>query len=202
MAVLRIKGTAEKEYHYDVMTITVTFRAKDHSSAKALNEVMDQSEGFLAILQERGIDISKLRLGRNELSEFSHKEALYMASRGVVIVTKFNMALLNEIDDIVSNKRFDALLDSNYDLSNENEMRDDLIKEAIEDSKKKAELACSVTGQKIIGIKKIDLGETEDYYYKDKLHFVLKEGSARLSDKLQSPTTTLDESVMVVWEIQ
>ena len=95
-----------------------------------------------------------------------------------------------------------ALLDSSYDISNENELRDDLIRAAIEDSKKKAELACSVTGQRIIGIKKIDLGETEDYYYRDKLHLVLKEGSERLSDKLQSPTTTLDESVMVVWEIQ
>ena len=202
MAILRIKGTAEKEYHYDVMTITVTFRAKDHSSAKALDEVMKQSESFLETLQEKGMDISKLQLGQNELSEYSHKEALYMASRGVVIITEFNMALLNEINDIVSDKRFDALLDSDYDLSNENELRGDLIKAAIEDSKKKAELACSVTGQEIIGIKKIDLGETEDFYYRDKLHFVLKEGSAKLSDQLQSPTTTLDESVMVVWEIQ
>ena len=81
-------------------------------------------------------------------------------------------------------------------------MRVSLIKKAIEDSKNKAELACSVTGQKIKGIKKIDLGETEDYYYMDKLHFCLKEGSEKLSDLLQSPTTTLEESVLVVWEIQ
>ena len=44
MAVLKIKGTAEKEYHFDEMTIKVTFRAKDHSSAKAIDEVMKQSE--------------------------------------------------------------------------------------------------------------------------------------------------------------
>ena len=49
MAVLRIQGKAEKEYQYDVMTVTITFRAKDHSSAKAIGEVMKQSENFLKI---------------------------------------------------------------------------------------------------------------------------------------------------------
>jgi uncharacterized protein YggE len=202
MAILRIKGTAEKEYHYDVMTITVTFRAMDHSSAKALDEVMKQSESFLETLQENGVDISQLQLGRNELSEYSYKDELNIASRGIKIRTDFNMAFLNDLNEMLSDKRFDILMDTSYEISNENELRDNLIKEAIEDSKKIAELACSVTGQKIVGIKKIDLGDTVGAYLEESRLKLCSPSASRLSDMMQSPTTTLDESVTVIWEIQ
>ena len=102
---------------------------------------------------------------------------------------------------MIADKKFDALVDSNFEISNENELRDHLIKAAIEDSKKKAELACSVTEQKIIGIKRIDLGDTEDFYYHGAVIKCLAPADDRLSDHLQSPTTTLDESVTVIWEI-
>lgn len=202
MAVLKIQGKAEREYPYNLMTVNVTFRAKDYSSAKAIDEVMKQSENFLGILQERGMDISSLRLGENDVSECSYKDSAVIAKRGIEIYTEFNMALLNDINDIITDKKFDALLDSSYDVSNENELRDNLIKEAIEDSKKKAELACSVTGQRIVGIKKIDLGDTEDYYLRETRLRFCTASAERLSDQLQSPTTTLEESVLVVWEIQ
>ena len=111
MAVLRIQGKAEKEYQYDVMTVTITFRAKDHSSAKAIGEVMKQSENFLKILQEKGMDISSLRLARNDVSDYSYKEASVVAKRGIEIFTEFNMTLLNESNDIITDEKFDALLE-------------------------------------------------------------------------------------------
>ena len=128
MAVLKIQGKAEKEYQYDVMKFTITFRAKDHSSAKAIGEVMKQSEDFLKILQEKGMDISSLKLARNDVSDYSYKEASVVAKRGIEIFTEFNMTLLNELNDIITDEKFDALLESSYEISNEDELRVSLIK--------------------------------------------------------------------------
>ena len=51
MGKIEVRGYAEKEVNCDLMEITVTFKAKEKTVARASEEVMKQSEVFLKKLK-------------------------------------------------------------------------------------------------------------------------------------------------------
>ena len=203
MAVLTIRGRAEKEFHYDLMTITVTFCTRAYPAAMALDSVMNQCEDFLAHPKRMGMEISELALDDNEVEYIDRRESDVTAKRGIKIHCGFDMNVLNAINRIIADEKNDVMLHTEYSFSNERALRQELKKEAIENSRQQAELACSVTGQHIKGIKKIDMDDDGLALVQNAQHNFLAGGiDYLLSGELQSPTKKLCESVVAVWEIE
>ena len=101
----------------------------------------------------------------------------------------------------------DIAIESSYKLSNEREIHDELIKQAVANSKHRAEAIAATVGKKIIGIKSVSMnsyGEDSirycDMLAPDSLRYE-KPKSLDLSNQLAANSTTESESVDVEWII-
>ena len=214
MGTIKIIGTAQKNVPYDVMNITITFNSWEKTPSAALSHVDEQCEKFLSLLKIDGFDIHKLRMSDTKLSqdrvkdddeenEWIRLEAT--ASIDIKISVKYDMSVLNHIKDILKKENFDADLSIYHYISNILDIHKELLKEAIEDSKAKAEIIASTMGQKLTGIDKVLFGdkygriETEEDFFEEHVHAL--RGSS-LSDELSADTQTVKECVEVDWIIE
>lgn len=60
----------------------------------------------------------------------------------------FNMPFINMILDHVRQQNYDIAIESTYELSNEREIHDELIKQAVANSNRRAEAIAATVGKK------------------------------------------------------
>lgn len=77
-----------------------------------------------------------------------NEEYYYTASRKIVIRMSFDMPFINMILDHVRQQNYDIAIESSYKLSNEREIHDELIKQAVANSKHRAEAIAATVGKK------------------------------------------------------
>ena len=198
MGKLTIEGRASKKYDYDQMSVSVTFHSRMSTTSQALKNVMRQSELFLEKLDAAGIAPENVQIGKDSTEEESyHEPCTVRANRELKISTAFSMEE-NELD---------AEIETNYAFSNQEAIRAELIRLALEDSKAKAGDIAQTMGQKLVGIESVVVGndpvrplvysasqgenECGDGYYEQLMSV--------LSRRVKAPTTDRSESVKVVW---
>lgn len=77
-----------------------------------------------------------------------NEEYYYTASRKIVIRMSFDIPFINMILDHVRQQNYDIAIESSYKLSNEREIHDELIKQAVANSKHRAEAIAATVGKK------------------------------------------------------
>lgn len=209
MGKLMITGKAEREVCYDVVELTVTFYNDDRNSSDAIDTVIKQSEKFLSIIASKGADISKIRMDDDSLERSSRYDDKRRSSarRSFTLRTAFDMKFINSISQIIRNENFNAEIKYDYLLTNKEEIHKELLKEALEDSRKKAEMIAETVGEKITGIDEMKLDNIKAYIRQHmeerELSFVdYYESESSYSDELSSPVTTETETVNVTWIIE
>ncbi len=222
---IRMQGAAEREVPYDVMEVEIRFEARERTSEKATEAVNKQCEKFLRNMKKCGVDIRNFKVGNNATNQYSYgavpswlkddlekkkidvdlskNEPYAQATKNLSIKLPFDMKLRDLVDQIVVKEGLNADVDTNYLVSNENEIRQELIRSAIANSKAMAELLASSAGQKIVGVKEI---------VKDDICIKAQECCCEsgailgcmpmLLDEVSAETTTLSESVEIVWLIE
>lgn len=209
MGKLMITGKAEREVCYDVVELTVTFYNDDRNSSDAIDTVIKQSEKFLSIIASKGADISKIRMDDDSLERSSRYDDKRRSSarRSFTLRTAFDMKFINSISQIIRNENFNAEIKYDYLLTNKEEIHKELLKEALEDSRKKAEMIAETVGEKITGIDEMKLDNIKAYIRQHmeerELSFVdYYESESSYSDELSSPVATETETVNVTWIIE
>ena len=207
MGKLTITGKASHEYSYDLMELTVRFQVHDNTSSEAISKVLAQCEEFLSIMHEDGISMDSIQIGDNSVEqEFEEKELDVCATREVKLRVPFSMEFTNHIMVLLQEKNFDVDIDTDYQLSNYTEIHNNLIKEAIDDSKSKATFIVEAMGQKLIGIDSVEIGDRYgshvDYLCREEERPRRSAPSLHYSNMLQSPLTEESASVEVVWLIE
>ena len=112
-----------------------------------------------------------------------------------------------DIRYLIEENELDAEIETNYAFSNQEAIRAELIRLALEDSKAKAGDIAQTMGQKLVGIESVVVGndpvrplvysasqgenECGDGYYEQLMSV--------LSRRVKAPTTDRSESVKVVW---
>lgn len=112
-------------------------------------------------------------------------------------------AFTNRVMDILKKNQISALVDTNYYCSKEQELRKELLKEALLDSKSKAELLADANQQILQGIEKIEeIGIHEDPL--DLMCIRQEKYTERksLSDQLKSKELNIEAEILVTWNIQ
>lgn len=210
MGKLTIEGKAAKEYSYDLMEISMTFRAAESTAAAALERVMTQTESFLGLLEKAGGSSEKFKIGEDttEKNRYSDKTEI-CAKRELKICIPFDMEFANYIRNLIQKNKFDVDLQTKYRFSDSEKIHDELIKLALEDAKEKAAYIAEAMGQKLVGIDSVEVGKKTEWmengadnqralngvsYYDEML--------AMLSRKLQAPTEEKSETVLVIWNIE
>ncbi|MGN1457657.1 MAG: SIMPL domain-containing protein [Acutalibacteraceae bacterium] len=207
MGKLSIVGKATHEYDYDTVEVTVGFEVHEQSTSAALEKVLNQCEDFLAEMNKDGVSMDSIRIGDDSVSQsYSDKKFNVRAKRKIKMRVPFNMEFKNHIMTLIQDKHYDVDIDTDYSISNITEIHNNLIKEAIEDSRQKATFIAESMGQKLIGVDSVKIGE----HYDDRMDWMVCEQERSLcsskvlnySNMIQSPVTKESESVEVVWLIE
>lgn len=207
MGKLTIEGKATKEFSYDLMEISMTFRASESSTAAALEGVLAQSESFLALMEKAGIPSEKFQIGEDTTKKIQHSDRTEVcARREMKICTLFNMDFANYLRELVQKNKFDVDIQTKYRFSDTEKIHDELIKLALEDSKEKAAYIAEAMGQKLKEIDSVEIGERIEESSKNRKALgevrYYDELLSILSRRVQAPTEKMSESVQVIWNIK
>lgn len=208
MGKLKIEGKATKEYEYDLMEITVRFQVHEESSAKAISKVTAQCEECLSILNERGVSMENIRIGDDSVEqEYDDHELEVCATREIVIRLPFDTGFSNYFMEIIREKEYEVDIDITPLLSKASEIRNELLKMALDDSKSKASFIAEAMEQKITGIDSVEIGDRYtdygmDYMCCEQEYDIAAPSNLYLSNQLKAPTTKESASVEVVWIIE
>ncbi len=208
MSKLNIQGIGSKEYDYDTTEITLSFRYRGKNSAESVKHVKEQCEEFLVLIKETGIDIESIRISDDSISQNYYSQNFeVIATRSLQFIIPFDMEFANYIRELVVDKKYDVEISTENKLSNIEEVRKELLKLAIEDSKEKAGYVAELMGQKIVGIESIETSEQQREKNKMWLQCEQERGIAVkrdsvLSDSLKAPSTVEKETVDIVWILE
>lgn len=208
MGVLKVIGKARKEVTCDIMLIVLKFKSFEKNTSQALDEVLSQCDRFLEVLESEGVNIDNICIKRNNLSQdMEDDEPEVEAERGMELRLPFDMPFLNTLSEIIREHDFKVEIDVSFKLSNMIEVHNQLLKDAVMDSKRKAEMIAEAMGQKVIGIEELNAGDryaldSEERAYEEQ--FSHKIGSVRksISNRLKAPVCIEFERVEVEWIIE
>ena len=210
MGKLKVVGKARKEFTCDIMYIKLSFKAWEKDTSQAIETSMSQCDMFLGILEEQGVDITMIHMSNADVSQDMYDKKLEIsAEREIELRMPFDMNTLNRLTEIIKENSLKVDMDISFKLSNMLELHEQLLKEAVLDSKKKAEMIASAMGQKVIGIETLNAGERynsydseEKAYYDQFTHKLGETHSRSKSNRLQAPFITEYEHVDVEWIIE
>ncbi len=210
MGEMTIKGYAERRVECDIVEYDLEFKADGATIPEAAQAVNNELEHFLEIMEKSGVTSDMFELEDNSTSEkyrSEDEEKPYYSGRKVSIRMPLSTQSINSMMQNIAECKLNVALSEIYYCSNMAEIHKELLKEAVTDSRNKAELIASFTGQKIKGIKSVitDYAEYERELMRkrDKELGIHKLGVSHVSraDNISSPTTHQEESVEVIWLI-
>ena len=210
MGTLEVVGKARKEFTCDIMYIKLSFKAWGDDTAQAIETSMSQCDLFLDLLEKQGIDIKLIHMSNADISQDMYDDKLEIsAERKIELRMPFDMNVINRLSEIIKENQLKVDMDISFKLTNMLEVHEQLLKEAVLDSKKKAEMLASAMGQKVVGIKTLNAGErysnydSEEKAYYDQFSHKLGETHSRSkSNRLQAPLITEYEHIDVEWIIE
>lgn len=211
MGEMTVKGYAERRVECDIVKYTLGFTADGMTIPEAVEAVNKELEHFLEIMENNGIKSDMFELEDNNTSErysIDEGEKPYYSEREISIRMPLSTYNINSMMQYIAKYKLNVVLRETYYYSDLSDLHKELLKEAVEDSKNKAELIASFTGQKIKGIKSVITNFTEREMLlkskRDEENRIYKIGEVAPSyaENLSSPTDVEKEDVEVVWLIE
>lgn len=205
MSKLTITGRSKRKVEADYERITIRFQAHAESSAAASIKVISECESFLEELTQWGILLDWIHMSNDDINqEYDDMNVDAEATREIKIEMPYNMEFNNSIMELVQEKKMNVDFEISYYISNEEAIHNELLKEALADSKEKAELIASAEGQRIIGI---DTAEMSNWYNsqdwlcceRERGFLMQNKREPKISDHLKAPINEVSESIEVVW---
>lgn len=157
MSVIELTSKAEREVPADMMEITVVFKASGTSSDKVSKCVMDDAERFLSKINDLGIEPDQVSLKADELVDYSYRDDKEInARRELQITTPLNVGLSNRLREILHEGGYSFLFSVEQELSNRAEIRAELLKEALLNSRKMAEDLAASMNMRVDSIESVE----------------------------------------------
>ena len=210
MGKIYITGNAKQELKADMVNIHLHFRITDKNSAKALYDVTDQCERFLGKLKEAGFDLNKIRLAddRVELETYTEGKP-YSAQRTIEFDMPMEIRAYNTLLDMIRTEQYEISINTDYYVSNIDEVRERLIQEAVMDSKNRAIHIAETMGAKVVGCKEVNVDGARSRVNPKNLDddhlnapLMLLAPCMENSDQLGVPIIEEEKSVSVTWMIE
>lgn len=211
MGEIMVKGTASKEIICDTAVYTFEFSEKANTVPEAAEKVKQEVERFLQVMCAKGIAADSFQSGDISTNESGYRrenEPPCTASRTLRLAGGYKESDTNLFFSLIAEEHFNIAFSRETDVSSKEEIRRDLLRKAVENSREKAEMIASCAGEKVIGIKKVNANRSafddDDAEFDDPESFMCcEEGSTeRLTNRLAPSTVTEEVSIDVIWLIE
>ncbi len=208
MGKMIISGSAERKIICDMINISLTFRAMESTTASAAVAAKQHCEEFLTKMQENGIDLSKIKFSQEEIdSSYSNREEqIFEAFRTIEFTMQYDMPFLNQLNDWISEVSYPVAMNARFYFSHPEKIQKELLREAVEDARQKAEMLAEMMHQKVIDLEEVSACNFHQPYTIGEAEASVSFGNARtksfVSDQLKAPERTETESVQTTWIIE
>lgn len=209
MGKIMVVGKAEREYEANECSINLEIEVSRQTSSEASKVSSEQCEALLSKLQdELGINPSSIEIHYDRIdkrSSYKSNEISYESKKSFWLHIPADMKLVNAIRHIIETGFDDVSFTALYSVSNEAALNKELFKEAIADSRAKADFLAESMGLKITGIDSANLSGDEDVYdlTEEPVEIVRYKmsaaGASSLSDQLKPNQVELSAEVKIVW---
>ena len=215
MGKIKVNGNAERLYDPDMFVLSLEIRERGDSAAEASGCMKEAVESLLGQLEKIGITAEYIRMEEDAVDERSRSSSgseetyWYVSRRRLSIRTKPDMEIVNAVRRIIADEESDITMDLEFVVSDMDEIRKQLLKEAVADAKAKAQLIAEAMDQKLTGIESADTGES--YYCVDEemetatMDGMLAEPRAysmkERSDDLKAKQIRISSQINIVWLI-
>lgn len=209
MGKIMVVGKAEREYEANECSINLEIEVSRQTSSEASKVSSEQCEALLSKLQdELGINPSSIEIHYDRIdkrSSYKSNEISYESKKSLWLHISADMKLVNAIRHIIETGFDDVSFTALYSVSNEAALNKELFKEAIADSRAKADFLAESMGLKITGIDSANLSGDEDVYdlTEEPVEIVRYKmsaaGASSLSDQLKPNQVELSAKVKIVW---
>lgn len=210
MGTIIVKGNAKKSVTADSMCLSITIRSKENTTARALEKVRNECESLLELLNNEGLDLSKVIIENDsveERSRYDSKDVFMVGKKHLEINLKADVKAANAIMGIIEKCNYDIEANVRYSVEDTSAVYKELIKDAVLDSKAKAETIAEALGEEVVGAKEISNDAysnrrhiTDAYDRLDIPCFLTREKSETpLTDTLGLPEREYSEEVVVEW---
>lgn len=149
MSVIKVRGVAKRKVLADIINIEIKFYSEDIKTSRATDKNNEQCERFLKKFKDVGVDPSFLRLSEDKIISNYSKSDLKTVSRTVNFEMPFDARINNAIMKIIKNEDLTVFIDTEFAISNKEQIHKELLQEALIDSKNKAELIASANNQSV-----------------------------------------------------
>ena len=220
MGKVLVCGHAEREVAPDFCEVNFCIETKGATAAKAAAAAMTELEKLVSSLTNIGFKPEEMFISNDRSSGGSRYDNVrdYTSTKAFRLRFPVNVPVVNRINDIIASGFENTTLSVEYYLSSRSAIVDELKKEAIRDSRRKAEILAAATGTLVMGIKAAnfedddmemdiaDLNLSLDYDDDPSMYLghrlIEPSGDFPLSDKLVPDSIKLDADVRIVWTIE
>ena len=208
MGKIKTKGTSEKVFTADRCRITLSLETQMQTSDIASKKMSEELEKLLEKLKGMEINPEQIELFSDKIKQTSHynsKEAGYISEREISFCIPAETKNVNAIRELIESGFENVALTVEYFLSNEKEYVDSLLKEAISDSKSKAELIAKTIGMQVVGIDAANFSDDDFLDITDEPEFiemVRRKNAPSLSDLLKPEQITVSKDVTIIWTVE
>lgn len=217
---IKISGHAEQELAPDCGEITLTVYTEGKTAAKATASTMEEFEKLIARLAEQGFKPETMVIKKDGSSKpYRRDEDDYSSTRTVRFRIPAETAIVNRVHDLIASGFENTTLSVSYDLSNRAEIMRRLTVQAIQDSRRTADLLAEATGTKVTGIDAARLDESDDMNLDiadldlsiidetstDRIHccrHAATGAATPCSDMLRPEKITMEADVNIVWLLE
>ena len=215
MGKIKVNGSAERLYDPDMFVLSLEIRERGDTAAEASGCMREAVEDLLTELEKIGITAEYIRMEEDAVDErsrsYSGSEEIYwyVSKRKLSISTKPDMEIVNSVRRIIADEESDITMDLEFVVSDMEEIRKQLLREAVADAKAKAQLIAEAMDQELTGIESADTGET--YYCVDEeLETAAMDGmlaeakgfsAGERSDDIKAKQIMISSQINIVWLI-
>lgn len=205
MGKIKVRGFARRSIECDICEYSICFTANDLYEDKAISMVKEDCELFLRRLKENGINLKDVRFQSDSISRGYNDGGLKSFYRSISFMSDADASTSNLILGIIEANQIDATLNERYFYSDAKHLHEELLKEAIEDSRLKAEAIASATGSKVVGIEYLALDNRDIYdeVAEEKMCFDTAVSNMNcLSNEISNPLAEENEEVYIIWNME
>ena len=213
MGKIMVVGQAEHECPPDICRIYLDIEITRKTASEASNVCTERCEQLLKKLKEElGIEPSAIEQYSDEIrreSDYDTNEINYESKKALCLYIPTNMRSVNTIRSIIGKGFEDVSFSTEYMVSNEAELSKKLLKEAIVDSRDRAELLAESMGLKVSGVDSANLSGQGDVYdltrESNKVFACCNKDVLRrqaLSDQLKPELIKINSEVKIVWLVE
>ncbi|MCR5306375.1 MAG: SIMPL domain-containing protein [Oscillospiraceae bacterium] len=205
MGTIRVRGFAERRFPAERFTVCMEIRANGTTSGEAITAGKQQTEEMLGrMLEQLQLKPECFMMQNEAVRQIYGEQPRYQYTKSISVEIAADLAAVSQMTAMLETLS-DTEYHIDYALSDLAEKEREVLRLAVEDSRRRAELIASAVGQKLCGIEDVqcEYAGCEEMMRDAAVPKCAAAGCVNgLAERLRTPEQTVSKDVQIVWKTE